>query len=366
MLILYLLFFFIQAHSSSNEKTTLEETNEMLKKENNLYYDPKDQNCIELIKEKFGIDSPVYKLLCIDLDKINIEGKKENANSIKEVIKTFREDQTSARLKMEFILNNKIAENTMATIFNKLFQDKGHFNEHDGLLWYFGKVHSSINPIIDYQLIPIMYSFKLQSTADLYNVLEDIDARIEKLTKKLRDNFHNKEMPLIFKNFREQELPKIKENVDQHLVKVTFPKIAEVIDKQLKEKTLPIIENKFNAIWKEKIIIIDEKIDTLRKDIKTTLHYSLSASKSLSKLIIFYVALYAICKKLYYDINILYEEYILPEKKNKKVTDHKNTNLSIFQKHGMKLVHFLIGITLSYITYEENKIFTNTIQKILS
>lgn len=351
MLILYLLFFFIQAHSSSNEKTTLEETN--------LYYDQNDEKCIELIKKKFGIESPVYKLLCINLDNMNIEGKKETANSIKEVIKTFREDQTSARLEMEFILNNKIAESTMATIFNKLFQDKGHFNEHDGLLWYFGKVHSSINPIIDYQIIPNMYSFKLQITADLYNVLEDIDARIEKSTKQLWYNFHNKEMPLIFKNLQEQELPKIKENVDQHLVKETFPKIAEVIDKQLKEKTLPIIENKFNAIW-------DEKIDTLRKDIKTTLHYSLSATKSLSKLIIFYIALYAICKKLYYDINILYEEYILSEKKNRKVTNHKNKKFSIFQKHGMKLVHFIIGITLSYITYEENKIFTNTLQKILS
>ncbi len=350
----------------SSEKNILESENEMVEKENDLYYDPKDQKCQELTKEKFGIDSPVYKLLFADLDKIIIEGKKENVTSAKETIKAFREDQISAKIPMDFILNVEDAESITTTTFNKLFQDKEHFNEHSGLLWSLAKAHNTINPLIDYQLIPNIYSFRLQIAADIYRFCKKTTEYIEENKTKFWYDFHNKEMPLIFKNFVETELPKIKNDLDEHIKTITFPTIAEEIEKRLKENTLPIIENKFNKILKEKIIIIDEKIDSVKKDIKEKLHYSLMAGKSLSKLIIFYVALYAVCKKLYYDITRLYQEHILPKEESNRITNKKNKSHSILRKYGIELLNVLAGITLSYLTYQENKTFSHTLEKILS
>ena len=357
MLMLYLLFFICQSNLSSNEKTELEEPNKILEKKDDFYYNPKDQTCVELIKDKFGIDSPVYKLLCLNPDESHIEGKKENVASIKGTIKNFQEEHTRGKLPMDIILYNESAESTINIIFNKLFQDKGHFDQHSGM-WFVGKAHTTINPILDYHIIPTIYSLKLQIIADLDHGLKGLEQSTEKFTKKLWDDFHNKEMPLIFKNFIETELPKIKKDLDEHIKTITFPTIAEEIEKRLEKKTLPIIENKFNNIWKE-------KTDSLKKDIKETLHYSLIAGKSLSKLIIFYVALYAVCKRLHYDISSLYQQYILPQEESNRITPKRNKLLSILRKHGMKFFNAFIGITLFYAIHQENKIFSDTLQKIL-
>lgn len=348
MLMLYLLFFICQSNLSSNEKTELEEPKKILEKKDDFYYNPKDERCVELIKEKFGIDSPVYKLLCLNPDETHIEGKKENVASIKGTIKNFQEEHTRGKLPMDIILYNESAESTINIIFNKLFQDKGYFDQHSGM-WFVGKAHTTINPILDYHIVPTVYSLKLQIIANVDRGLQALEKSAEKFVKYLWNDFHTTQMPLAFKNFIADELPKIKDDLDKHLEQVT----------------LPIIENKFNALWEEKIVVVDKKIDDVKKEVKKICHHSFMAGKSLSKLIIFYLCLYAVSKKLYYDISSLYQEYILPQEESNRITPKRNKLLSILRKHGMKFFNAFIGITLFYAIHQENKIFSDTLQKIL-